>query len=354
MFLASKEIKMERKLASIQRVLHIEPIANADAIELARIGGWQCVTKKGEFGVGDLGVFLEIDAVPPDREPFRFLWQRKPKEGDAPETIERPGNFRLRTMKLRGALSQGLLLPLSAFDLGEVREGDDLTARLEVSKYEPPVPMSGSDFRAPFPGFIPKTDEMRVQSVPAVLEEMRGLPYVATLKYDGSSATFCIDPRDGEFHVCSRNQSVQAGDNFYWRVARKYDLEAVLRRQPNFAVQGEVCGPGIQKNRLGLKEIALFVFNVYDIENACFLSHDEARQWALANGLTLVETVEMGESFAYSQDDLLALAEGKYAGTGNEREGIVIRPLQETGSAALAGRLSFKAISNRFLLKEGD
>lgn len=349
---------MERKLASIQRVLHIEPIAGADAIELARIGGWGCVTKKGEFKVGDLGVFLEIDAVPPDRKPFRFLWQRKPKEGEiASESTERPGNFRLRTMRLRGALSQGLLLPLSAFDLGKVSEGDDLTERLEITKYEPPVNAmrgGGSDFRAPFPGFIPKTDEMRVQSVPAVLDEMRGLPYVATLKYDGSSATFCIDPRDGEFHACSRNQSVQEGDNFTWRAARKYDLEATLRRQPNFAIQGELCGPGIQKNRLGLGEIALFVFGVYDIENARFLPHDAMRGWAQENGLTPVEEVETGEFFAHSQDSLLRLAEGKYAGTSNEREGIVIRPRQETVSAALAGRLSFKAISNRFLLKEGD
>ena len=349
---------MERKLASIQRVLKIEPILNADAIELARINGWQCVTKKGEFKVGDLGVFLEIDAVPPDREPFTFLWQRKPKEGEiAPENVERPANFRLRTIKLRGALSQGLLLPLSAFDLAGAREGKDLTATLEVTKYEPPVKaMQGgvSDFRAVFPAFIPKTDEMRVQSVPEVLDEMRGLLYVATLKYDGSSGTFCIDPRDGEFHACSRNQSVKEGDNFYWRVARKYDLEAILRRFPHLAIQGEVCGPGIQKNRLGLKEIALFVFNVYDIENARYLDAEKARLWVQENGLTPVEVVEKGDCFAHSQDSLLSLAEGKYANTSNEREGIVIRPLQETVSVALAGRLSFKAISNRFLLKEGD
>ncbi len=346
---------MERKLASIQRVLKIEPIANADAIELARINGWQCVTKKGEFKEGDLGVFLEIDAVPPDREPFTFLWQRKPKEGEmASQEVARPGNFRLRTMKLRGALSQGLLLPLSSFDLGEVGTGDDVTEQLEVTKYEPPIPIGMGDFRAPFPGFLPKTDEMRVQSVPEVLDELRGLPYVATLKCDGSSATFCIDPRDGEFHACSRNQSVAGDGNIYWRIARKYDLEAVLRRQPDFAVQGEVCGPGIQKNRLGLSEIALLIFNVYDLKSARYLDHDDARRWTKENGLTPVETVEIGESFAHSQESLLALAEGKYAGTGNEREGIVIRPQREILSTALAGRLSFKAISNRFLLKEGD
>jgi RNA ligase (TIGR02306 family) len=249
---------MERKLASIQRVLKIEPIPNADAIELARVNGWQCVVKKGEFEAGDLGLFLEIDSVPPDNETFNFLWQRKAKEGEPlPERTERPGNFRLRTVKLRGALSQGLLLPLSIFDFGEVTEGENVTEALGVIKYEPPVSVqqSSSEFRAPFPAFIPKTDEMRVQSVPEVLDEIRGLPYVATLKYDGSSSTFYIDPFDNEFHACSRNQSVLEGNSFYWRAARKYDLETILRAEPNFAIQGEVCGPGIQKNRLNLKDL---------------------------------------------------------------------------------------------------
>ncbi len=353
---------MERKLASIQRVLALEPIENADVIELAHINGWQCVVKKGEFAPGDLGVFLEIDAVPPDTEVFRFMWRPKAASADkaasaveaSDEAVERPAKFRIRTMKLRGALSQGLLLPLGAFVFDGVVEGDDVTAALGVEKYEPPAPQNMGDFRAPFPGFVPKTDEMRVQSVPEVLDELRGLPYVATLKYDGTSATYVIDPRDGQFHACGRNMSLRDGDNFAWRAARKYGLEAVLRAAPHLAVQGELCGPGIQKNRLNLKEVSLFVFNVYDFQSARYLPHDEARAFALENGLSPVEVVEAGEAFAHTQESLLALAEGKYPGTANEREGIVIRPREERLSVALGGRLSFKAISNRFLLKEGE
>ncbi|HEX8464281.1 MAG TPA: RNA ligase family protein, partial [Abditibacterium sp.] len=317
--------------------------------------GWQCVTKKGEFCVGDLGVFLEIDSIPPDTRTFEFLWQRKPKDGEtAPETVARPANFRLRTMKLRGALSQGLLLPLSQFDLQNAAEGDDVTAQLGVEKYEPPIPVGMGDFRAPFPGFIPKTDEMRVQSAPGVLDELRGHPYNVTLKYDGTSATFCIDPRDGKFHACSRNLSISDGENLYWRVARALDLASVLNRTPHLALQGEICGPGIQKNRLGLKALSLFVFNVYDIQNARFFDGDEAQNWLQSVGLTPVEVVESGESFAHDQTSLLSLAEGKYPGTSQEREGIVIRPRRQMKSETLAGRLSFKAISNRFLLKEGE
>jgi RNA ligase (TIGR02306 family) len=341
---------MERKLASIQRVLEITPIENADAIELVRINGWQCVTKKGEFRVGDCGVFFEIDAVPPDRELFRFLWTPR----DTTEPVARPEKFRIRTMRLRGALSQGLFMPLSAFDLGPVAEGEDVTARLGVGKYEPPAPTGMGDFRAHFPAFIPKTDEMRVQSVPAVLEELRGLPYVITLKYDGTSATFCIDPRDGSFHACGRNLSIADGPNLYWQMARKYNIEETLRAAPHRAIQGEIVGPGVQRNRLGLKEVSLFAFSVYDITAARFLDHDDARAFLADAGIPAVEIVEEGDSFAHTQESLLALAEGKYPGTTNEREGIVIRPRRETFSAVLGGRLSFKAISNRFLLKETD
>ena len=342
---------MERKLASVQRVLAIHPIENADAIELAQINGWQCVVKKGEFVPGDLGVFFEIDAIPPELPQLAFLWTSR--TADAPQP--RPGNFRIKTMRLRGALSQGLLMPPSQFDLPEtLAEGNDLTAILGVGKWEPPVPMGMGDWRAPFPALVRKTDEMRVQSVPGVLDELHGLPYVITIKCDGTSATYCIDPRTDEFHACGRNQSVLDGENHYWRVARRYDIEAALRKAPHLAVQGEICGPGIQKNRLGLKEVGFYAFNVYDMQRGRYLDHDDVRAFLAESGLPAVPVLEEGDSFAHTLESLLALAEGKYDGTQNEREGIVIRPRQERNSLLLAGRLSFKAISNRFLLKEGE
>ena len=348
---------MQRNLASVQRVLEIHPIANADAIELVRINGWQCVTRKGEFSVGGLGIYFEIDSIPPDAEPFQFLWQPKQRveDGASPvETITRPERFRIRTLRLRGTLSQGLFLPVSQFDLGEVIEGVDVTERLGVGRYEPPAPTGMGEFRASFPAFLPKTDEIRVQSVPVVLDELRGQPYVATMKYDGTSATYCIDPRDEQFHACGRNFSVRPGDNIYWQMATKYDLEAKLRSASHLAIQGEIVGPGIQKNPLALKEKSLFAFNVFDVREARYLGHDEARQVLDQFELPAVQVIDEGESFNHSQASLLALAEGKYPGTTNEREGIVVRPRTEMLSLTLGGRLSFKAISNRYLLKETD
>jgi RNA ligase (TIGR02306 family) len=311
------------------------------------------VVKKGEFRVGDLGVFLEIDSIPPDSAPFQFLW--RPKNAIDGEEFARPARFRIRTMKLRGALSQGLLLPLSALDLGDHAEGDDLTALLGVEKYEAPQAVLGSGaIRGSFPWFVSKTDEMRVQSVPDVLAELAGLPYVCTLKYDGTSATFYIDPQTGDFHACSRNFSIVEGENDIWQIARMLDLEAILRRQPELVIQGEICGPGIQKNRLGLKQRTLFVFSLYDAVQRRYLNDAALRAFCTDNGLPAVDLVEQGDAFAHTLDSLLALAQGIYPNTTNEREGIVIRPREETISAVLGGRLSFKAISNRFLLKEGD
>jgi RNA ligase (TIGR02306 family) len=347
---------MERKLASIQRVLEIRPIENADAIECVQINGWQCVTKKGEFAIGDLGVFFEIDAIPPDVALFRFLWT--PRTAPEGEVVARPTKFRIRTMKLRGTLSQGLFMPLTQFPLltlaGDVMEGDDVTEHLGVGKYEPPVPAGMGNFRGTFPPVLPRTDEMRIQSHPRLLDELRGKPYAMTMKYDGTSATFFLHPRDGSFHACSRNYTIEDGDNLYWEMARKYDIETLLRAHPTYAIQGEIVGPGIQKNPLGLAERALFVFNVYDLVNHLPLGHDAARDWLERVGLSPVATVEKGESFDESIESLLTKAEGKYPNTKNEREGIVIRPCTPQHSPLLQGWLSFKAISNAYLLSEKD
>ena len=350
---------MERKLASVQRVLEIVPIEGADAIELARINGWQCVVKKGEFQAGDLGVYLEIDAVPPDREPWKFLWTPRPKADDngneiAVEVPPRPDKFRIRTLKLRGALSQGLLMPLNQFELGVVEAGEDVTAQLEVEKYEPPVIMMGDVEMQAFPSWVPKTDEIRVQSEPQVLAELRGQPYFITLKYDGTSATYTWHPQEDHLVVCGRNYSFPPCENAYWKMARDNNLEEILRAHPDLAIQGEIVGPGIQKNPLGLKRVSFFAFNVYNWREGRHLDADEARQFLNENGVPMVDIVERGDDFQHTQESLLGLAEGKYPGTSNEREGIVIRPQHETRSETLAGRLSFKAISNRYLLKERD
>ena len=309
---------MERQLATIQRVLEIRPVPNADAIELVRIKGWQCVTRKGEFCVGDLGVFLEIDAIPPDAEAFRFLWQPKllsgrrrrctvaAASGEIPHSHdETAGHVVAGVVHAAGRLFPGRRARRrgrnGAFGRGKIRAAS-------ADRYgRPPRAVST-------PG--PKDGRGARQSFPQVLDELRGARMSSrsstTARPRRSAST-----RDGEFHVCGRSMSIKAGENIYWRVARKHDLEPALRRRPSLAIQGEVVGPGIQKNRLGLKETSLFGFSVFNVSAACYLDHDAARAVLAEIGVPAVEVLEQGPSFQHTQETLLASAQGTYPGTQN-------------------------------------
>jgi RNA ligase (TIGR02306 family) len=335
---------MERKLVSIQTVESIAPIAGADQIVAARVMGWNVVVKKGEFTPGDPCVFFEIDSVLPQGAPWaEFL---------------RPHGFRVKTLKLRGVLSQGLALPVSILG-GEVPpRGIDLRDRLGVTKYEPVLP-DAREVAGPFPSEVPKTDEIRLQSALGVLEELRGQAFYVSTKCDGTSSTF-FRPVDGSALVaCSRNWALRPGPNPVWRIAEAHRLAEVL--PPGVAIQGELCGPGIQKNRLGLAAVELRVFSVYDARPGAgrFLGYQEFVAFCAERGLTTVpvEQVIEGDAaarFDHSLDAWLERARGLYAGTRNRKEGIVVRPLVETPSATLGGRLSFKVINNDYLLKDED
>lgn len=331
----------KRKLASIQRILALDPIEGADAIERATVLGWHVVVKKGEFQVGDLALYLEIDSVPPDTETFSWLWK-----ADA-----RPNNYRIRTIKLRGQISQGILFPLSA--LGEhggkfdqIYEGADWTSLLGVAKYDPPLPVGSANIAGQFFDGVPKTDEERVQSNPRMyLGSLAGRPYYITVKADGASMTCAM--HEGEFRVASRNFRLKPDEtSAYYRAAEA--LRKFCEERPHLAVQGELVGPGIQKNLLALTDHRCLVFNIFDRELGIYWSFDLIQDAAENYGFQTVELVEMAGDFNYDQDDLLAMAEGFYPGTKNHREGIVIR------SNDGGPRVSFKAINNAFLLKEKD
>jgi RNA ligase (TIGR02306 family) len=340
---------MHRKLASIQVVHNVAPIAGADNIECASVLGWQCVVKKGEFTKYDLCVYFEVDSFLPIKEEFEFLRPSSYKKN----SLLGEG-FRLKTIRLRGQLSQGLALPLSILPPSFTAEhkdrdlrGLDVTEILEVRKWELEIPSALKGIqKGEFPSFIPKTDEPRIQSFPEILAELKGKPYYITTKYDGTSATYY--QKDGIFGVCSRNMELLENDGDYWRLARKYDLQNKIE---GYAVQGEICGPGIQKNRLKLKETNLFIFSIFDLAAHRYLSLDDYLAkidlWQLH--FCPLETV--ANDFNYTLDELLALAKGNYLG-GNKKEGIVIRPQIVQYSPTLQSNLSFKVLNNDFLEAE--
>ena len=348
-----------RKMATIRKIDALRPIPDADAIECAIVGGWTCVVKKGEYKPGDLAVYCEIDSfIPSTIAPFLT------KAGHYAKTFEGIEGERLRTVKLRGQLSQGLLLPISVLTTTNPDtwqdpssfEGSDVSELLGIAKYEAPIPAAlAGEVKGMFPSRIPKTDQERVQNLSVELAEWmaNGLTWEVTEKLDGSSMTVYI--MDGEMGVCSRNLDLKRNpDNSLWRAAIKHQLEEKLAGYGNIAVQGELVGNGIQGNMYKMRDQDFYVYDVYDI--------DAGRYFTPAERKTLVEALDLLHCpvLAYAanlldtlgittMDQILKFAEGKSVMgdvTGPEREGLVFKCHEKS--------VSFKAISNKFLLKEGD
>jgi len=348
-----------RKLASIQSVNAAEPIPNADAIEKIRVLGWWVVVKKGEFQPGDRVVYCEIDSLLPERAEFEFLRPNcyKPAQIDATGAVIQTAGFRIKTIKLRGQVSQGICFPLSILPPGSpLDEDSDVTDALGVRKWEPPQTAGmGGRVRGTFPGFLPKTDETRVQVLEKVIARHRGREFYITEKLDGTSFTAFV--REGEFGVCSRNMLLDTTDeaSVLVRVAKKLRLEERLRalsttRGFDAAIQGEVIGPGVQQNKYGLPEVTLRVFNVFDVSAYRFLDH--ADMLTAVAEMALEAVPQLGTVVLnHGVDELVAMSEGmSVLNAKAQREGIVLRPLVEVEDDYL-GRLSFKAINPKFLLK---
>jgi len=219
-----------RSLVTIQEILDLEPIPGADFIELATVMGWKAIVKKGEYQVGDRCVYFEVDSFLPVEERFEFLRKGSYRNNE----FMGPG-FRIRTQKLRGCISQGLIMPLDVDEQLEGLEiGTDVTELLGVRKWELPEIEFGhskdnGDFSlGPKPYGIPTTDELRVQSYGYLRTELIGKPYYITTKMDGTSMT--VYHKDGEVGVCSRKLNlIDTGDSPYWSCARRYGLPDSLK-----------------------------------------------------------------------------------------------------------------------------
>lgn len=369
-----------RSLAHIEKVEWKHPIEGRDRIELIGVLGWSVIAKKDEFQVGDKVVYIEIDSILPEREEFEFL---------------RDKNFRIKTMKIAGVVSQGIVFPLSILgnqiDPLACEIGGDVTNILKIKKYEPesaePVALSSEPQMTPlikklmkhkclrwigrllknrmakknarlkkWPDFISKTDEPRVQNMPWVLDQK--IPFIATEKVDGQSGTFFLVKKPGLFHlfhryefgVCSRNYRLPKPDNSsYWTVAQKYHLEFVLNQLIKeryhdvdfIAIQGEIIGPGIQQNKYKRTEYELYAFNL--VVPYGKIDSVRARAYLSGLGVPFVPILDTEYRLPDTVDEMLAQATGESKLAPTLREGLVLRNYLK--------QISFKAVSNDFLLK---
>jgi RNA ligase (TIGR02306 family) len=351
-------------LATIQKVTNVRHHPNADALDLVQVLGWQVVVKRDEYKENDLCVYVVIDTILPETPTFEFL---------------RNKNFRIKPIRLRGEESAGIVFPTSivpgysgptasgtGFFFNRKDEngcenhrihevGDDISELLNIKHYEKPVPpeLAGQAFGS-MPGFLIITDEDNLRTYPDSVPELFGRPYYITRKEDGSSGTFFV--KGGEFGVCSRRIHLKDTEgNGFWRMARKYNIENALKTAfPNLdvAIQGEVVGPGIQKNQLGLKEMELRLFNIFDIGGRAYFDYDKVVNFTTTFNIPMVPTICEGTAFGYNLEELIKLASEQKYGTGGPAEGIVIRPKEAFYSTFLKKAWSGKVLNEKY--KEKD
>lgn len=368
-----------RHLASIQKVTNIRPIEGKDRIVQCSVLGWNVIVKKDEFQDGDLAVYIEIDSQLPERPEFEFLRQKK---------------FRIKTMKMAGVLSEGICFPLSILPPRDIpyEIGEDVTEILGIQKWEPQedealwkdpnitarkktfwekLPLmrfrwyrqifgQSKKSRQGFPEEFPKTDEERIQNCPWVLED-KDTKWLMSEKVDGCSATYMLRrhhhklrPDTFEFVVCSRNMRLARDSSHYWQVADKYHIENVLkqliRNEEWVAIQGEILGPKIQKNKYKFAEHHFYVFNLL------WPSHQPGQSWrrddsvsasykVCMHGLDFVPILNIGITLPDTVDEVLTMAHGQSKIGDTLREGIVFRSMD--------GAKSFKAVDPEFLIYYG-
>jgi RNA ligase (TIGR02306 family) len=342
----------ERKMATIRRIDSIEPIEGADLIEAIKIGGWTVVAQKEmNYKINSLIVFCEIDAfIPTPIAPFLTQPGKYPKEFNGVQ------GERLRTKKLKGIVSQGLILPLSVLDIKtdsgnysgdwECFEGFDVSEKLNIQKWEPPAEFQHADAKGLFPYFIPKTDQERVQNIKKKYNEwyVESLSWEVTEKLHGSSMTVYF--KDGEVGVCSRNLELKEDlNNTFWKTAHSSGaVEALKSLGKNIAVQGELVGPGINDNIYKLTEFKFYVFDIFDIDEQEYLTPSHRYNVVKTLQLLHVPVLYSAELQQDSVDDLLLYAEGKSElNITTEREGLVFKKVTSNDS--------FKVVSNRWLMK---
>ena len=373
--------EIKRNLASIQRIEEVRDIENADAIQAYRVLGWWVVDKKDAHKVGDLVVYLSLDSwVPHELAPFL-------SKGSVPREYNGVKGERLKTIRLRGQVSQGLLLPLRPVFAewtdenfqknileDEERVGDDLTEALGIQKWEAPIPAQLQGQAAgTFPtSLIPKTDQERIQNCfgeiqkkakrfatekvwnaetqtleehPVVLPgDFEEPTYEVTMKLDGSSCT--IFRWEGELRVASRNLELKINDENKDNTFVNKALEIGNYIPDGFAFQGEIVGPNIQGNREGFSHHLFFVFDIFDIRKHEYLKPSDRRAMTDRIGLGHVPILGTDWTAPNSVEEGLALAEGPSI-NHKVREGLVWKCNEDPS-------FSFKTISNAFLLKGGD
>ena len=343
----------ERKLATVRTISEVLPIDGADKICVYKIDGWQVVDQINKYQTGDKVIYCEVDSwIPHELVPFL-------SKGKEPREYKGVKGEKLRSIRLRGELSQGLLMSFSVLTdemiklcgspmVGFINEDEDVAEVLGIQLWEQELsPQLAGLAKGNFPSFIRKTDQQRVQNLGKLYEKFQEHSMEVSEKLEGSSLTTYFN--NGEFGVCSRNLELkETENNTFWKAAHKYYLPDNLTKLGlNIAVQGELIGLGIQGNIYGISDFDFYVYDVFDIDKQQYMSAED--RYSVVESLGLKHVPVLGHNWhaVNTVEQLLMMSDGKsLLNPKQAREGVVLK--------AVDGSFSFKVISNKYLLNSKD
>lgn len=340
----------------------MELIPNSDSLEVATVLGWHVVVKKDEFKEGEIVVYFEVDSLLPQIPEFKFLERYGVKSCNIDNKIYM--GYLLKTRKIRGYISQGLIMPLSLLEnkTEDFNIGTDVSSLLNVIKYEiSDRTLISGEIEDIFPTYlIPKTDEIRLQTEPDLIQRYAYASFCVTEKIDGCSATYYIDKMHLKLKACSRNYIIKENiNNVYWKVAKLFSLEEKLKKIKqeyglNVAIQGEIAGVGINKNPLKLTNLQFYAFNLYDMDKCKYLDYINFLKISESPfiNLQIVPVVYYDKYPLKTIDEMIALADfNSFINEGELAEGLVWHSLINNYKENPNGKLSFKIINPNYLLK---
>ena len=351
-----------RKLVTVRKISAIESIQGADKIEKVVVDGWNVVAQKGIHEVGKNILLFEIDSFLPESDP-RF--ESFMKFGT--RTFDGVIGHKVKTIRLKGVYSQGIIMPLSEFpEITDPQEDVDYAETVGIVKWEKPEVVGyNGDAKGTFPWFLRKSDQERIQNLYGKLSRTNyNIKFVGTLKMDGSSITvFYVKGEkynNQGWGYCSRNQELkmpnQTEEGYYFESEGKFFQGAANSQLfykcsllheifgSYYAIQGELVGAGIQGNFEKFDTYQVFAYNIFDIEKQEYVDYNTFTQMAEAVDLQICPVVYEEQCILQeSLENVLALANG----TGlkaSYREGLVFKQVD--------GTIQFKVISNRYLEKQ--
>lgn len=335
---------IERKMATVERIAEIRAIPDADKICSYRVKGWWVTDQVGKYEVDQLVIYCEPDSwIPTEIAPFL-------SKGKEPREFNGIKGEKLRTIRLKKVLSQGLLLPLEPTCVNiesELFEGLDVSFPLGIQKWEAPINAQLAGLaRGLLPAGLIKTDQERIQNIGSYLKYYVGKTFEVTEKLHGSSCTMYLDNAN-DFHVCSRNLDLKFDENnSFWKAAIKYDVETKMKNagMQGINIQGELIGEGINGNQYKV-DLEFHVFDMYDVNRCEYAPSFNRQQICEALGLKHVPVLEHSPlTIEDTVEIILQAAEGVSKLNGSNREGVVYKCVTEPS-------ISFKAVSNSWLEK---